>query len=137
MKLVSYLVAIGGISACVAVADDVQTVSAELSAALTSQLQILQQVQDSSSAAAAVTPLREKLAALREMNETCRIPTTDLWRHIENTPELKNQLVLCLQHISIHYYRIEMADFYGCAELRQLLTPLLVPASPRPEEEAE
>ena len=66
-----------------------------------------------------------------------RVDTTAMWRHIENTPELKSELVLTIQLISIEFCRIEEAQFYGCEELRALLAPLLIPAAARPDEQPE
>jgi hypothetical protein len=43
---------------------------------------------------------------------------------------MKAKLVRTLQSISMEFYRLEQAQFFGCAQVQQLLMPLMVPAQP-------
>lgn len=135
MKQAFFLFALSGAAVCVAVADDVQSVCSAVDAGLAEQLAILSGVKDASSAAAAVAPLTANLEALQALND--KVDTTAMWRHIENTPELKQKLVLCIQKISIEYFRIEEAQFYACDEFKSLLAPLITPAVEHPVEDVE
>ena len=132
MKQAFLFFALSGATACVAVADDVQSISSALDAGLAEQLSILCGMTDAASCAAGVPALQANFEKLQALND--RVDTTDLWRHIENSAELKNKLVLCIQKISIEFYRIEQAQFYGCRELKAVLQPLLTPAPTRPDE---
>ncbi len=133
MKQAFLFLALSGAAACVAAADDVQTLSSALDAGLAEQLSILRGMTDAASCSAGVAALQANLDALQALNDRVD-DTTALWRHIENSAELKNKLVLCVQKISIEFYRIEQAQYYGCEELKTLLQPLLTPAAARPDE---
>ncbi|MBQ4635739.1 MAG: hypothetical protein IJB64_04815 [Akkermansia sp.] len=135
MKQVFSFLVLSSSVACVAAADDVQSICAALNAGLTEQLGILKGMTDTASCAAAVPALQANFDKLQGLNG--RVDTTAMWRHIENTPELKSELVLTIQLISIEFCRIEEAQFYGCEELRALLAPLLIPAAARPDEQPE
>ena len=139
MKQAFFFVALSGMAACVAAADDVSSMCDKLTSGLDAQLSILSSIQDAQSAAAHVAELQENFDALKVLSDSmdgegdaCK--TTELWRYIDSSPEIKPRLVRCVQQISIHFHRIESAEFYGCEPLKNLLTPLLVPASARPEE---
>lgn len=135
MKQAFLFLAMSGVAACVAAADDVQSVCTALDAGLAEQLSILRGMTDADSCAAAVPTLQANFDKLQALND--RVDTTEMWRHIENTAELKAKLVLCIQKISIEFYRLEQAQFYGCEELKTLLSPLLIPAASRPDEQPE
>lgn len=135
MKQAFILLALSGAAACVAVADDVQSVSTALDAGLEEQLAILTGVKDAASASAAVTPLSANLAQLKALND--RVDATALWRYIENTPEVKQRLLQHLYLISIEFQRIQQAQFFAVAELKALLEPLLIPVVERPVEDAQ
>lgn len=135
MKQAFIVLALSGAAACVAVADDVQSISAALDAGLAEQYAILSGVKDTASAAAAVEPLAANLAELKALND--RVDATALWRYIENTPEVKNALLYRLYYISIEYDRLGGAEFFACDELKALLAPLLIPAVERPVEDAQ
>lgn len=125
---------LGIASVCVAsAADTPESVCSALSEGLCKQQEILAGVTDAGSAAAAVGALQDNFRYLNSLHE--RVETNDLWRHIENTPELKSRLIGYLQQITIHLMRMEKADFYGCAELKSLLEPMLNASSSRPDEE--
>lgn len=138
MKQAYVFLALSGVAACVAAADDAASMCARLDAGLQEQLRILDSIQDASSASAHVAALAANFAHLKALSDSmdvddahCR--TTELWRYIDSTPDVKPRLVGCVQKISIHFERIEKAEFYGCAELKALLAPLLTPASLRSE----
>jgi hypothetical protein len=125
---------LGIASVCVAsAADTPESICSALDAGLSKQQEILAGVQDAASAQASIGALQDNFRYLTALNE--RVDTNDLWRHIENSPELKTRLIGYLQQITIHLMRIETAEFYGCAELRSLLEPMLTPASSRGDEE--
>lgn len=139
MKQAFFFVALSGMAACVATADDVSRMCDDLTSGLDAQLRILSSIQDAQSAAAQVSDLQKNFDALKNLSksmddkdDSCK--TTELWRYIDSSPEIKPRLVRCVQQISIHFHRIETAEFYGCEALKNLLSPLLVPASARPEE---
>ena len=125
---------LGIASVCVAsAADTPESICSALDAGLSKQQEILAGVQDAASAQASIGALQDNFLYLTALNE--RVDTNDLWRHIENSPELKTRLIGYLQQITIHLARIEQAEYYGCESLRELLYPMLNPSSSRPDEE--
>lgn len=125
---------LGIASVCVAsAADTPESICSALDAGLSKQQEILAGVQDAASAQASIGALQDNFRYLTALNE--RVDTNDLWRHIENSPELKTRLIGYLQQITIHLARIEQAEYYGCESLRELLYPMLNPSSSRPDEE--
>lgn len=125
---------LGLASVCVATAADTpESVCSALAEGLSKQQAILAGVTDAASAAAAVGALQDNVRYLNSLHD--RVETNELWRHIENNPELKTQLIGYLQQITIHMMRIEKADSYGCAELKALLEPMFHASSARPDEE--
>lgn len=125
---------LGLASVCVAsAADTPESICSALDAGLSKQQEILAGVQDAASAQASIGALQDNFRYLTALNE--RVDTNDLWRHIENSPELKTRLIGYLQQITIHLARIEQAEYYGCESLRELLYPMLNPSSSRPDEE--
>lgn len=140
MKQAFVFLALGGVAACVATANDAASMCARLDAGLQAQLRILDSIQDASSASAHVAELAANFAHLKALSESMDVDdahckTTELWRYIDSTPDVKPRLVGYVQQISIRFERIEKAEFYGCAELKELLAPLLTPASVRTEME--
>ncbi len=131
MKQSFLFLTVYGAAACVASADDVQSIGAALETGLSEQLTILQGMTDASTCAAAFPSLESNFKKLADLND--RVDPTDLWHHIESNAEFKAKLIHLLQSISIEFYRIEQAQFFGCEPLKQLLLPLLVPAK-TPEE---
>lgn len=115
-------------AACVASADDVYSITAALDAGLSKQLEILQSMTDASSCAAAAPALEENLKSLAALND--RVDPTELWNHISCNAEIKEKLVHTIQSISIEYYRLEQANFFGCEQVQRLLMPLLAPSQP-------
>ena len=125
---------LGIASVCVAsAADTPESICSALDAGLSKQQEILAGVQDAASAQASIGALQDNFRYLTALNE--RVDTNALWRHIENSPELKTRLIGYLQQITIHLARIEQAEYYGCESLRELLYPMLNPSSSRPDEE--
>lgn len=125
---------LGLASVCVATAAATpESVCSALAEGLSKQQEILAGVTDAASSAAAVGALQDNVRYLNSLHD--RVETNELWRHIENTPELKTRLINYLQQITIHLARIEQAEYYGCESLRELLYPMLNPSSSRPDEE--
>ena len=116
-------------AACVAsAADDVHSITAALDAGLSKQLEILKGMTDAATCAAAAPALEENLKSLAALND--RVDSSELWTHIASNAEMKAKLVRTLQSISMEFYRLEQAQFFGCAQVQQLLMPLMVPAQP-------
>lgn len=116
-------------AACVATAaDDVHSITSALDAGLAEQLEILKGMTDAGSCAAAAPALEENLKSLAALND--RVDLTELWTHIASNAEIKAKLVQTIQSISIEFYRLEQANFFGCEQVQQLLMPLMVPAQP-------
>lgn len=128
------VVVLSTVAVCVTRADELVEVAALLESGLAEHAQLLATVTDNAGAAAALEPLAANLKGLAALNG--RVATTDLWNHIETTPELKKKLVSTIQQISISFCRIQDADYYGCDGLKQLLAPLLTPAADAPGEQS-
>lgn len=134
MKQFLFLSGICVAAACgVHAAESAESLCATLSSGLTAQRDVLAGVQDSFTASAAVSALQDNFRFLNALHE--HTDTNELWRYIENHPQEKQRLVSCLQQITIHLMRIEKADYYGCAPLRELLFPMLNPAADTPDAE--
>ena len=106
-----------------------------LTAALQQQLDSLVSVRDTATARAALQPLQATLGTLAAM-DTAAEAEKALWTYIDNSAEAKARLVEILQRTAAEFTRLEKADFFGCAELADLLRPQLQNAAaptPLPE----
>lgn len=123
MKCAYIVTALLGATACVVQADTEETVSEALLAGLQAQVKLLAGVKDATSAAAAVAPLQQNLTELAALNG--RVSADTLWLYIDNTQEIKLALIEELQRLSVHFSRLQKANFYGCSELQNTLAPQL------------
>lgn len=83
----------------------------------------LESVQDASDASAAVPGVRDAVNTQQELLST---DAAELWRYIDNTPNAKQPLVDMLERLAVQFARLESTDYWGSAELREMLSPQLV-----------
>lgn len=121
MKYAHIITALFAGTACFAQAADREDVCRSLRKGLESQVELLCDVQDANSAAAAVPELRRVLAELSALRN--QVPEEQLWAYIDNTPGVKNELIECLLSLSGQLKRLHSANYYGDAGLRELLAP--------------
>lgn len=93
----------------------------ELRRMLERQLELLAAIDATSSAAAAVAPLRENLQRMAELRDRVRADALRLY--LDNTPETKTPFIELLQKTAVEFKRLDDADCYGCTELSSLLAP--------------
>ncbi|MDO5471308.1 MAG: hypothetical protein Q4F38_08400 [Akkermansia sp.] len=127
MKCASIIPALLGVAACVAQAASEEDICKSLSRGLAEEEQVLAGVQDAATAAAAVPELQRVLAELSALHG--QGDSTSVWLHIENTPELKNELIERLLKLAVQFRRLQKERFYGNNELGALLAPQLKPAA--------
>lgn len=121
MKYAHIITALFAGTASFAQAADREDVCRSLRKGLESQVELLCDVQDANSAAAAVPELRRVLAELSALRN--QVPEEQLWAYIDNTPGVKNELIECLLSLSGQLKRLHSANYYGDAGLRELLAP--------------
>ena len=123
----SYIVtALFGVTACVVQAAGEDDLCEKLADGLAAQAELLSDVTDAASAAAVLPKLRENIASLSALNGA--VPDEVLWRYIENTPDVKLELIECVQKISTQYSRLAAVGFFTCDELKALLIESVIPA---------
>lgn len=93
----------------------------ELRRMLERQLELLAAIDGTSSAAAAVAPLRENLQRMAELRDRVRADALRLY--LDNTPETKTPFIELLQKTAVEFKRLGDADCYGCTELSRILAP--------------
>ncbi|MBR1982664.1 MAG: hypothetical protein IKA23_07930 [Akkermansia sp.] len=86
-------------------------------------VETLESIQAASDASAAVPGVREALGVQREL---LSVDAAELWRYIDNTANAKQPLVDMLERLAVQFARLEATDYWGCAELRELLSPQMV-----------
>ncbi|MGN0868483.1 MAG: hypothetical protein ACI4O9_03020 [Akkermansia sp.] len=128
MKFASTLFACAGLLACVSpvapAADSPEQICADLSAALKTEVEILEAVRSPEQADAAVKPLRKSLA---QQEKLFQANNAELWEHISNTQGSSQQsLIELLQRLSRQFTRLEDCNFYDCKALREALAPQIV-----------
>lgn len=130
MKCAYTVSALFALSACVLQAASEEDVSEALLAALEEQVELLTEVTDAASAAAALPRLKENMAALAALNG--RVPENRLWLYIDNSPEVKIPLIEQLQLLSVQLVRLEQAEFYGNSALSAQLRPVFTSGAVAP-----
>ncbi len=105
----------------------------QLRAALGRELAAVESVQDAASAAAALPQLKAVLDELALMDRSHEAEKA-LWEYIDNTPGVKVPLIELLHRLTIEFTRLELASFFGCAQLGELLAPQL--QAPKKEDAA-
>lgn len=104
-----------------------QDAYARISEGLREEVRLLTGVTDAESARAAVEPLRRTMHTLAALND--EVDERELWRYIDNTPNLKQPLIEEMERLFVQLQRLEKAECYHCEPLQELLAPLLSPAS--------
>ena len=99
----------------------------QLAAGLQQEVQLLASVVDKASAEAALQPLARVMAELKGLNS--EVNERDLWRYIENTPDLKQPLIEVTEQLFVELQRLEKARFFQHNGLKKLLAPMLNPAA--------
>lgn len=112
--------------ACVAQAVTEEEVCAQLQAGLEKQVELLSSVQDAASAKAVLAPLRENMAALAALNG--QVSEDRLWLFIDNSQDIKLQLMEQLQLLSVQLDRLTRSDCFGNRELKIMIAPMITTA---------
>ena len=99
----------------------------QLASGLREEVRLLSGITDAATAAAAVEPLRLVLRQLSELQ--AQVDERELWRYIENTPDLKQPLIEETERLFVQMQRLEKAACYHHAPLQKLMAPLFNPAS--------
>lgn len=94
----------------------------DLEQALAEEVDVLAGVIDAASASTALPHLHACLGMLKAI---CSGDEGVLWNYINNTAGAKTRLVEVLERLAIEFRRLEQAEFYGCAGLREALAPQL------------
>lgn len=97
---------------------DMHDVCTRLEAAIELQIEALEDIRDASAAAAALPEIKEALSAQKAL---FGVDETELWNYIDRTEQEKVMLMRALQRLAAEVDRISKADFYGNAELKELL----------------
>lgn len=98
-----------------------------LCSGLREEVQLLSGIVDEPSAQSAVEPLRRVVSELAAMNDT--VDENELWRYIDNTPDVKQTLIEQIELLFVQLQRLEEEQFYHSESLQEVLAPLLKPAS--------
>lgn len=110
------------LAACVApaalAADSPEETCAKLREALQTQVELMEGVRSPEDAAKAVSPLRK---CQKKQNELFCADDAALWEYISNTDGAKQPLVELLQRMAAQLSRLEDANYYDNAELKELL----------------
>lgn len=110
------------LAACVApaalAADSPEETCAKLRGALQTQVELMEGVRSPEDAAKAVSPLRK---CQKKQNELFSADDAALWEYISNTDGAKQPLVELLQRMAAQLSRLEDANYYDNAELKELL----------------
>lgn len=104
-----------------------EAVYRQLAAGLQEEVRLLSGIVDQDTAQAAMEPLRKVVEALAALNS--QINEKELWRYIENTPDIKQPLIEEVERLFVQLQRLEKAKCFHHTELQQLLAPMLNPAS--------
>lgn len=116
--LVPILVA--GTALYAAEADPMEAVYTQLLSALEQETEALEKMESAADVDKALADLRASLNTLQEM---LTVDTRDLWRYVDNTEGVKQPVVDQLELLALQFARLEQANFFDNAELRELLAP--------------
>lgn len=97
-----------------------------MQAALAEQVKLLSGVTDAPSAAAVLPGLKRNMAALSALQG--KVSDAELWLHIDNHPDLKQQLIEQLQMLSVELSRLRKAKYFADRALWAALAPYFTPA---------
>lgn len=127
MRLLSMMIGLMLCAAPLAGALSEQEAYEQIAGGLREEVQILTGISDATSAAAAVEPLGQVLSKLAALNG--EIGEKELWRYIDNTPDLKQPLIEEIELLFVQLQRLEKAKCYHCAALSKLLGKAFNPAA--------
>ena len=99
----------------------------ELTNTLSREVQLLSSITDEATAKAALPELKELMAKLSALSQ--EVDNDRLWRHIENTPGLKQPLLEAAEQLLVELQRLEKARCFSVRPLYTQLRPMLIPAS--------
>lgn len=97
-----------------------------LVAALEQEVEALESIEEPGDVPAALEQLR---AGLQAQEDLFAVDTKLLWQYIDNTPGAKQPIVDVLELLAVQFVRMESKNFFGSAELRQILTPQIFGSS--------
>lgn len=109
------------LAACVApaaMAASPEETCAKLREALQTQVELMESVRSPEDAAKAISALRK---SQKRQNELFDSDDAALWEYISNTDGAKQPLVELLQRMAAQLSRLEDANYYDNAELKELL----------------
>lgn len=99
-------------------ADSPEETCAKLREALQAQVELMEGVRSPEDAAKAISPLRK---SQKKQNELFGADDAALWEYISNTDGAKQPLVELLQRMAAQLSRLEEANYYDNAELKEVL----------------
>lgn len=110
------------LAACVApaavAADSPEETCAKLREALQTQVELMEGVRSPEDAEKAISPLRK---SQKKQNELFGADDAALWEYISNTDGAQQPLIELLQRMAAQLSRLEDANYYDNAELKELL----------------
>ena len=115
-------------SAVYASAEPVVEAYETLLSSLEAEVVALETVQQASDAAGVVASVQNALNTQQQLRESLRGEgEKELWVYIDNTAGVKQPLVDVLVRLAVQFTRMEENNFFDNAELRELLSPQIVP----------
>lgn len=109
---------------------DIQRSYEQLAKGLKDEVSLLASIRDTVTAQQKSEPLRKMLEELRTQRK--KVNEEDLWRYIDNTPNLKQPLTETLELLFLQLQRIHQKEYFGSVQLRRLLGTQLKPAVGKP-----
>lgn len=98
-----------------------------LAAGLQQEVELLAGIVDKASAEARLKSLSHVMKELAALNK--QVADRDLWRYIENTPDVKQHLIETTEALFVELQRLEKAQCFQHAGLKKLLAPMFSPVS--------
>lgn len=115
-------------SAVYASAEPVVEAYETLLASLEQEVVALEKVQQAADAPGAVASVQAALNTQRQLRDTLRGDgEKELWVYIDNTADAKQPLVDVMVRLAVQFKRMAENNFFDNAELRELLSPQIVP----------
>lgn len=88
---------------------------------------LLERIIDAESAQSTLPALKQVLSELKALND--QVDTDQLWRYLENTPNVKQPLINDTESLFVELQRLAKAQFFSVKPLAELLRPMLTPAA--------
>ena len=115
-------------SAVYASAEPVVEAYETLLASLEQEVVALEKVQQAADAPGAVASVQAALNTQRQLRDTLRGDgEKELWVYIDNTADAKQPLVDVMVRLAVQFKRMAENNFFDNGELRELLSPQIVP----------